>query len=191
MATFRIRIDDDTELSLLEERDAPELFTLVNENRAHLRSWLPWVDATRSVEDERAFIRSISTQRRNNTGFACVIRYKGQAAGTISYHPIDWLSRRVEIGYWLGASFQGKGLMTKACTAMVSYAFDEWHLNKVEIRCAIGNTRSCAIPQRLGFTREGVIRQAEWLYDHFVDLVLYGILASEWQKRGYDANHPS
>ncbi len=183
MATFRIRIDNDTELSLLEERDAPELFTLVNGNRAHLRSWLPWVDATRSVEDERAFIRSISTQRRNNAGFASIIRYKGEAAGTISYHPIDWSSRRVEIGYWLGASFQGKGLMTKACTAMVSYAFDEWHLNKVEIRCATGNTRSCAIPQRLGFTREGVIRQAEWLYDHFVDLVLYGVLASEWQKR--------
>ena len=72
--------------------------------------------------------------------------------------------------------------MTRACAAMVSYAFREWPLNRVQIRCATGNVRSCAIPQRLGFTREGVIRQSEWLYDHFVDLVLYSMLASEWHE---------
>jgi ribosomal-protein-serine acetyltransferase len=53
----------------------------------------------------------------------------------------------------------------------------------VEIGCAPGNRKSCAIPERLGFTREGVLRQREWLYDHFVDHVVYGILAEEWRAR--------
>lgn len=175
-----IRLDHDTELRILEEQDAAELFALVEKNRAHLRTWLPWVDATQSIEDERTFIHTMQLQRESNKGFTCVIRNKGQAAGTIGYHPIDWITRRVEIGYMLAASFQGKGLMSRACRAMVAYAFDAWQLNKVEIRCAVGNTRSCTIPQRLGFTFEGSIRQAEWLYDHFVDMRVYGMLASEW-----------
>ena len=72
--------------------------------------------------------------------------------------------------------------MTEACRAMLNYGFDVLGLNKIEIRCATGNTRSCAIPRRLGFTQEGIIRQAEWLYDHYVDLVLYWMLASEWRE---------
>ena len=73
--------------------------------------------------------------------------------------------------------------MTKSCQAMVTYAFDTLKLDKVEIRCAIENTRSGAIPQRLGFKLEGIIKQGEWLYDHFVDLFLFGMLASEWDKQ--------
>ncbi len=181
LPTLRISIDADTELWTIEEHDASEMFALTDTNRGYLRRWLPWVDNTRSVEDTLAFIRTSQLQRASNLGFGCVIRYKGQIAGTINYHPINWSNHRVEIGYWLGASFQGKGLMTKACKAMIAYAFDELLLNKVEILCATENTHSCAIPQRLGFTFEGVLRQGEWLYDHYVDLKLFGMLATEWR----------
>jgi ribosomal-protein-serine acetyltransferase len=64
---------------------------------------------------------------------------------------------------------------------LVEHAFGELGLNRVSIACAVENKKSCAIPERLGFRREGVKRQAEWLYDHFVDHVVYGALASEWQ----------
>jgi len=181
LQTLRVTIDADTELWTTEERDIPAIFALTDANRPYLRRWLPWVDGTHSIEDTAAFVRTLQVQRAGNLGFGCVIRYKGQIAGTISYHPINWTNRSVEIGYWLGESFQGKGLMTKACKAMAAYAFDELHLNKVEIRCATGNIQSCAVPQRLGFTFEGVVRQGEWLYDHYVDLKLFGMLASEWR----------
>jgi ribosomal-protein-serine acetyltransferase len=71
-------------------------------------------------------------------------------------------------------------MLTKACKKLVTYAFIEYRLNRVEIHCAIGNTHSRAIPERLGFTQEGVLREAAWLYDHFVDHVVYGMLAREW-----------
>ncbi len=182
---IRFIIDRDTELHLLTEHDAAAIFSLVEQYRPYLRQWLSWVDYTRSVEDERAFIRTLQAQYIENNGFACAIWYRGQIAGTISYHPINWAQHKVEIGYWLAAPFQGKGLMTKSCQAMVTYAFDTLKLNKVEIRCAIGNTRSSAIPQRLGFRFEGVIKQGEWLYDHFVDLFLYGMFASEWHSQDH------
>ncbi|MBV9689612.1 MAG: GNAT family N-acetyltransferase [Ktedonobacteraceae bacterium] len=179
---LRINIDSDTYLHTLTARDAPQLFALTDQNRLYLRKWLPWVDATQSVEDTLAFIQSTWTQYANNEGFSCGIWYKHQLAGTIGYHSIDWSNRKVEIGYWLAAVFQGKGIMTRSCRAMVVYAFDTLQLRKIEIRCAVGNHRSCAIPQRLGFRPEGLIRQAEWLYDHFVDLTVYAMLAHDWKQ---------
>jgi len=182
---LRIRVDETTELRTLQEQEADVFYRLIERNRAYLREWLPWLDSTVSVDDERLFIRLAQTQYMENRAMTCGIWYGGQAAGTISYHPVDWVNRKVEIGYWLGAEFQGRGLVTKACQAMIEYAFSRLMLNKVEIRCAVGNVKSCAIPQRLGFRQEGVIRQGEWLYDHFVDLKLYGLLASEWQHQGF------
>ncbi|GER87780.1 ribosomal-protein-serine acetyltransferase [Dictyobacter vulcani] len=180
---FQMKLDESLELKSVAERDARALFQLVDTNRLYLRQWLPWIDYTQTVEDELAYIRSVTMQFQDNQSISCAILYKGSIAGTISYHPIDWANRKVEIGYWLGAQFQGKGLMSAACKALTAYAFENLKLNKVEIRCATGNIRSCAIPQRLGFVEEGTIRQAEWLYDHFVDLRLYGLLVSEWKHQ--------
>ena len=103
--------------------------------------------------------------------------------GLLATRPIDWENRTTEVGYWLGEEHQGKGLVTAACRALVDHAFGELGLNRVVISCATENKRSCAIPERLGFRREGVQRQAEWLYDHFVDHVVYAIVASEWQRQ--------
>ena len=175
-----IHIDDKLELRLLREEDAAALFALVDSNREHLRRWLPWVDSTMTVEDELAYIRLTRANYQDNESLNCAIYDQGQLAGTIGFHTVNWLHHFAEIGYMLGEQFQGKGLMTKACQSLIAYGFEEFHLNKIVIRCATGNTRSCAIPQRLGFTREGVHRQEGWQYDHYLDLVYYGLLASEW-----------
>ena len=179
---LRIHVDDDTGLCMLEERHAQELYDLVDANRSHLRAWLPWVDYERSVQDSKAFIKSALGQFASNEGFQLGIWYREQLAGVIGYHPINWSNRNVEIGYWLAQAFEGKGLMTRACRTLVTYAFDELGLNKVVIACATGNRRSCAIPQRLGFKQEGILRDAEWLYDHYVDHAVYGMLARDWQQ---------
>ncbi len=65
---------------------------------------------------------------------------------------------------------------------LTNYAFRQLNMNKVEIRAASGNRKSQRVPMKLGFTNEGTIRQAEWLYDHYVDHVVFGMLASEWGK---------
>ncbi len=183
MPLHHLGVDEEVELHVFHEDDAPTLFALTNQNRAYLRAWLPWIDRTGGVEDSLAFIRDNLLRYAENRGFSCGIWYYGQLVGTIGYHDIDWSDRKVEIGYWLAEATQGKGIMTRACRTMMAYAFETLHLNKIEIHCATGNTRSCAIPRRLGCTLEGVIRQGEWLYDHFVDLNVYGMLASEWQER--------
>jgi ribosomal-protein-serine acetyltransferase len=179
---FRYLIDRQTELRLLEDQHTPELFALTDQSRAHLRRWLPWVDSVTSPEDTRQFIKSALEQFARNCGFHAGIWYEHKLVGVVGYHRIDWANRKTSIGYWLAASYEGRGLVTKACRALIEYAFCNLKLNRIEIRCATENEKSRAIPKRLDFTQEGVIRQAEWLYDHFVDHVVYGLLASAWKS---------
>ena len=181
--TFHYIIDENLELCLLSDDDAQALFDLTDQNREHLRQWLIWVDNIETISDARRYIRSSLGQLVDDNGFQTGIWYRGTLSGIIGYQSVDWVHRSTTLGYWVGASCQGKGLVTKACSALVDWAFREWRLNRVEIRCATGNDRSRAIPERLGFTQEGSLREAEWLYDHFVDLAVYGMLADEWRER--------
>lgn len=179
-ARFTIPIDDKLELRILGEWHVKEMHQLINRNRAYLRQWLPWVDYETSVESSRSFVRRSLQRYIENDGFNLGIFFQGQLAGVIGYHSVNWPNRQVEIGYWLGAEFTGQGLMTRACRALIDFAFGKLMLNRVAILCATENARSRAIPERLGFTPEGVLRDGEWLYDHFVDLVVYSVLAREW-----------
>ena len=177
---FCLTVDDDLKLCLLEERHAAALFELVDKNRRHLRQWLPWVDLTTAVDDSQAFIQSALQQFANNEGFQTALFYQGQLVGMVGYHPIDWLNRSVEIGYWIAAEYQGQGLVTRASHFLVDYAFNQLELNRVVIRCSEGNSRSAVIPKRLGFTQEGVFRQQQAHYNQFVDLIVFSMLAEEW-----------
>ena len=88
--------------------------------------------------------------------------------------------KNTELGYWLGAGYEGRGLATKACRALIQHAFRELGLHRVEIRCMSGNLKSRRIPERLGFAKEGILRQVHCRGDHFDDHVVYGLLANEW-----------
>jgi len=164
---------------VLEERDAPELFALVDQERAGLRRWLPWVDHTRAVEDTLAFVRASRLQFHKHEAFAAGI-WTGELAGSIGTQPVDWPNRRVAIGYWLAAKFRGQGIVTDACRRVVDHAFKVWKLNRVEIHCAVGNRESAAIPRRLGFERDGVLRQAQRVGEVFHDIEVYSMLSRDW-----------
>ena len=179
---FEHKVDDEIKLRLLEPRHAHELFALVDSNRQYLRQWLPWLDANVAVSDSLHFIQATQKQFADNSGFVTGIWYCGELVGLIGHNKIDWENRISWLGYWLGEESQGKGIMTNSCRALIRHAFTELNLNRINIRCAVENSKSRAIPERLGFQQEGVIRQAERLYDRYVDLVVYGMLKSEWQS---------
>ena len=179
---FAHRVDDDTTLTLVEPRDAEAIYELVDTSRMYLREWLPWVDQTVSVEEVRGFIERSRRQYAEDTGFQCCIRYKGEIVGILGCNRIDRFHRYAEIGYWLSEEHQGRGIMTRCCRALVDYLFREQGLHRVEIRAATENTKSRAIPERLGFTHEGTLREAEWLNDHYVDGAVYSLLRYEWES---------
>ncbi|QSX04639.1 GNAT family N-acetyltransferase [Sedimentibacter sp. zth1] len=177
---FKCVIDSDIEVRLIESKYAKELFDVISANKSHLRKWLSWVDTNR-FEDTKAFVEASMKQFASNDGFQAVIFYRKKLAGAIGYHKIDWIRKSTSIGYWLAEKYVGKGIMTKVCRKFVDYALEDLDLNRIEIRCAEKNLKSRAIPERLGFTNEGTIRDAEFLNGVFVNHVVYGILKSEWK----------
>jgi ribosomal-protein-serine acetyltransferase len=170
-------------LRLFEDSDAEELFEVVDRNRDHLARWLPWVDGTRDASATLAFIRTTHRQLASDDGFQSAIVCDGAIAGVVGFHRVDWRRRTTSIGYWLAADRQGHGTMTAAVSALVDHAFGVWRLERVEIQAAVENHRSRAVPERLGFQMEGVRPQAERHEDHFLDLVVYGMLAEDWWAR--------
>lgn len=179
---FRAALGPNLYLRILEERHSPAVFALVDKERASLREWFAWVDATKTEDDILAFIRRSLEQFSTNSGFAAGIWEQERFAGTIGLHKVDWLNRRAEIGYWLGREFQGRGIATRACLAVTRHALAEMELNRLEIRCVTSNARSKAIPRRLGYTYEGILRQAELLHDNYLDLEVYSMLRNEFAQ---------
>lgn len=183
---FCMQVDTEIQLRLIEARHAEIYFALVERNRAHLRQWTDVKPYEGSIETVRDYIKHQLLKFANGQGYHLGIWYQGELVGNLDYGNLDWRSRKVELGYWIDASLQGKGIVTRACQTMIRYAFEEQGLNKVEISCAQENHRSRAIPERLGFTQEGLHRQADWQRDHFDDIVFYGLLAQEWKPADGD-----
>jgi ribosomal-protein-serine acetyltransferase len=175
--------NQDIDLRLLSEADAAGLFRLVDENRSHLRRWLPWLETSTSVEHTREFIKGTLKRFADFAGFVYAVEFQGSLVGVVGHNSIDKANQISYPGYWLSESHVGRGIMTCAVRALIEHAFAELHLNRIDIRVAVGNQKSQAIPDRLGFTREGVIRDAEWLYDRFVDHTVNGLLRSDWTAK--------
>ena len=183
---FNIKVNPEINLQLIHYRDVLELFQLVETNRNHFRKWLPWVDSITSPHQYFPIISTWLKQYEDHNGFNAGIRFNGKLVGVITLHSIDWSNQQTTIGYFLGEGYEGNGIMTKTVQAVLTYIFLQFRLHRVEIRCGFHNKKSRAIPERLGFKTEGLIRDGEFLNNHYHDLVVYGMLSHEWFNQNYD-----
>jgi ribosomal-protein-serine acetyltransferase len=172
-------LDEQTQLRLFEESDAEELYAVIAANRVYLSQWMPWAP-NQTPDGTLAFIRTSRKQLADNQGFQTAIVQDGRIVGVLGFHSIDWENLSTTIGYWIAEDAQGRGTITRSVAALTEHAFRVWKLNRVEIRAAVGNDRSRAIPVRLGFVQEGVRRQSERLGDRYIDHVVYSMLAQDW-----------
>ena len=134
----------------------------------------------RSVSVVEKSIVDWEQQHASRRGYYAGIWFKGHLCGMISYLNMDCTNRCTVLSHWLDAAHQGKGIMTASCRTMVMHGFDAWKLNRITIECATENSRSRAIPERLGFKLEGIVREIEWLHDRYVDHAMYGLLRSDY-----------
>lgn len=180
---FGMKVNAQITLKILEAHDTEALFNLVNRSRNSLREWLPWVDATEQPSDTRAFIKRGLLQFADGNGFQCGIWYEGTLVGVIGLHEINHMHRKTSLGYYLDKQFEGHGIMTQAVEALIKYCFEELDLNRIEISAAVNNEKSRAIPERLGFTREGMLRDNELLNGIYSSSYIYSLLKSEYDQK--------
>ncbi len=177
---FSIEVNHYITLRLFMKRDAEDLFQLVQKTKDDLRRWMPWADHVKSTEDYLKIIPQWLNEFASDTSLHMGIFVKGQLAGVVGFHLLDHTHQKTSIGYWLGKEYRGKGIMTTVVRKMVELAFHEFGMNRVEICCAVENLKSQAIPERLGFSKEGILRSYQKIGDRFVDHVVYSILKKDW-----------
>lgn len=180
---FTCRVDDHIDMVMLEEHHAEDLFKATEADRAHLATWMSWIDETNTSQDTLAYIRKSLKAHAESGDLSMGIRLDGRFIGGLGLHSTDRKNRRSEIGYWLSARHQGRGIITRCVERLVRYAFEEMKLNRLEIRCATGNARSRAVAERLGFQNEGTLREVVVFRDGMHDHVIYSMLAREWEQR--------
>lgn len=168
-----IKVNDITRLELVQESHAEQIFCLVKSNKNYLKQWLPWVDFTNTIADTLEFINNSINKNTEKKGFDCSIFYKNEIVGIIGLHKIDFTNKFSSIGYWISENYQGNGIMTASCKALINYCLNDLELNRVEIRCATENFKSQAIPKRLNLKNEGVLRQIEYINGIFLDHYLF------------------
>ncbi len=178
----KLTIDDDQFLERMSLSHVGAIFSAIDQNRKFLRKWLPFVDFTVKSADTEKFVRSILEKPATIRDEVYVIWYKFEFAGLIGFKDVDRINDKIEIGYWLTEKMTGKGIATSATRKMVNLAFRNMDMNRVQIRCGVGNHKSSAIPRRLGFTFEGIERSGERHNHIYIDLEVFSLLKREWAE---------
>lgn len=177
-----IRVNETIILRPLSARDADTLFLLVEQSREHVQKWLPWLKHIQSSSDALFFITNEEELARKQKSMILGIFMASSCIGVIGFHQLDFQNKIGSLGYFLEKQYEGKGIMTQSATALISYAFFELKLNRIELRIATENAASNKLAKRLGFIKEGILRQVEWLETKYVDHVVYGLLKEEWEE---------
>ena len=180
----------------IQRRDGAALFASIEENRSHLREWLPWLDSIQTIEDVENVCETMAVnstlvdpsttnnttlfeseapregdvkraKRKPLTSLECMILVNNGVAGYIGFNYLDYENRFGYIGYWLSKRLEGNGIMTLCTEKLLEYGFSELELDHVLIAVAKDNLKSRRIPEK---RLEG-FQILEWVED---TQMLYG-----------------
>ena len=149
------------------ESDARDLQEAVAESRDHVRPWLPFADFHQSVEETHDWIIHCMSRwmLREDMTVGLWDIATNRFVGGSGLHPRNWDIPFFEIGYWVRRTAEGKGYVSEAVKLLTDYAFGALYARRVMIRCDERNIRSAAVAERLGFVREGRLRNSEITQD--------------------------
>lgn len=178
-----LALDSEVTLRTLQPEDAEALYAAINNNRQHLTPWLNWVHLTTQPGHSLKFIQDSLHEANMQQSLALGIFHNDRIIGGIGMQNWDHKVRRADIGYWIDRNHAGSGIVTRSVQRLIEFLFTSTDLNKIEIRFSARNTKSAKVAERLGFRIEGVIRQATVRNGLIEDMVITGMLRSEYRAK--------
>jgi ribosomal-protein-serine acetyltransferase len=203
---FSLKIDQELILRTFHPDDAAPLFELMERNRARLQ---PWIHPSLLFETARA-TRIFTTEcffdflEETPENLALFRQYISELDGYF-FSPRNALEMGIwfhdslvgfiilsrlhdsftaaEIGYWITAEQEGKGIITRCVSALMDYAVDRNGILRFVIGCAVSNQRSRAVPERLGYRLHAIVPNGEKVGSQVYDRAIYGIRSSAWRER--------
>lgn len=173
-------VDTELSIALVEPSFAQEYFEIVSKEQSYLSQWLAWPPHAKNAEFFDVFINKSLHDYANGRSLTCGIIYQNELVGNVSFNSINLSLKKIELGYWLSESKQGKGIMNRVVSYMLNLAFTDYDIEVVKICAATQNSASRAVAEKLGFTLEGILTNNENLNGKIVDHAVYSIHKNDW-----------
>lgn len=171
-------------LQRFTKRDAPTLDEAIRVSLADLNQWLPWARLDYTTSDTTAFIRDSLQAWKEERAWDYSVRSREDPRkhlGNVSFWTVSKLGKIAEIGYWVRSDETSRGFCTEAVDRLLEETFDSLGYHKVVLRIAVGNDASDRVAEKLGFTREGVLREELLIRGNWVDHSLWSLLDREYR----------
>jgi len=173
---FALNIDEELSLELINPLHADALAKLIDLDREYLSQWLAWPPFINSENDYLGFVKRSLHEHAEGTTLVCAVIFQGKPVGTAGFVDINNNLKKAEIGYWLAANVQGKGIITRVCNKLTEIAFNDLKLDKVGISVATENFASQRVCERLGMVVEGIVKNEERIGDRILDHKKYALM---------------
>lgn len=169
----------------LDATDSRELWTAVEGSRPHLEPWLPWVPFNVDLDSSARYAEASAADwdAARACRFSLRERQSRRFLGVISLEDFAHLHESAHLGYWLRIDACGKGLMTEAGRAVLTWVFGSVNAHRVRVAAATDNHASLSVIGRLGFRFEGIARQAERVNGRWLDHAVFGMLVTDARVR--------
>lgn len=181
--------DDGAELRPLEPWNAEEFLAHLERGRAFINEFIPFASKAVDPDGAREVLQRYADMRAADTGSLHGIWRDGELVGGVLFLNFDAEQANCEVGCWLEPAGTGRGLVTRAMRVLIDFAVERRGIHRVEWVASAGNTNSLNAARRLGFTRDGVRREAYPYRGVRHDLEVWSVLAQEWRTARARAAH--
>jgi RimJ/RimL family protein N-acetyltransferase len=171
-------------LQRFSRRDAGTHDEAIRASLPDLNQWLPWARMDYTSADTTAFIRESINAWKEDRAWDYSVRANDDGRrhiGNISFWTVSKLGKIAEIGYWVRSDETSKGVCTEAVGLLLNEMFTSLGYHKIVLRIAVGNLASDRVAEKLGFTREGVLREELLIRGNWVDHTLWSLLDREYR----------
>ena len=182
LATLPVLESERLTLRPIHEDDLPDLYAVFADPDV-MRYWS--MPPMRDMDEARAYLAGIERNFAERTGFKWAITRRGgdRLIGTTSLFRLDGPHNTGEIGYALGSAHWGNGYAAEAVHRTCQFGFEQLGLHRIEADIDPRNAGSARTLERLGFQKEGHLRE-RWIVDGEIsDTAWYGLLSREWKSR--------
>ncbi|MFO0659401.1 MAG: GNAT family protein [Polyangiaceae bacterium] len=167
-----------------QPQDAPLALAAIEQSLPELRPWMGWV-GERPLDVDREAETLLGMRVRFDLGedhiFGVFSPDESEVIGGTGLHARVG-PRALEIGYWIRSDCTGRGLAAEVASALTRVAFERAVVDRVEIRCEPTNTRSAAVPRKLGFTHEATLRRRFQVREELRDVMVWSMFFDEYPE---------
>ncbi|MEV6104249.1 GNAT family protein [Streptomyces sp. NPDC051940] len=181
---FAHSLGDGAELRLLEPWWAEEFLAHMDRGREFIGEHMELPDLATDLDSARGYLQGYAEKAASDTGRLYGIWLDGTLVGGVSFPRFDAAAGTCEVGCWLEPAATGRGLVGRATRAIIDWAINERGIHRVQWLASPKNTASTKVAERLGMTREGVLRETYLYRGVRHDAEVWSVLAREWQATG-------